>query len=55
MIIIESPALIAVLRREPEADHCLQVIALADRSLLSTVSLPETSIVLAGRTGDQAA
>jgi len=55
VIVIDSSALIAVLRREPEADHCLQVIDVADRYLLSAVSLLETSMVLAGRTGDQAA
>jgi ribonuclease VapC len=52
VIVVDSSALIAVLRREPEADSLLQVIAAADRCLLSAVSLLETSMVLAGRSGD---
>ena len=52
MIVVDSSALIAILRREPEADRFLQVIAAADTCLLSAVSLLETSMVLAGRTGD---
>ena len=54
MIAVDSSALIAILRREPEADSFLQVIATADGCLLSSVSLLETSLVLAGRTGDAA-
>ena len=52
MIVVDSSALVAILRREPEADRFLQVIATADTCLLSAVSLLETSMVLAGRTGD---
>ncbi len=52
MIAVDSSALIAILRREPEADHFLQVIAASDSCLLSSVSLLETSMVLAGRGGD---
>lgn len=53
MIVVDSSALIAILRREPEADSFLQVIAAADRCLLSAVSFLETSMVLAGRSGDE--
>jgi ribonuclease VapC len=52
VIVIDSSALVAILRREPEADLFLQIIAGADDCLLSSVSLLETSMVLAGRTGD---
>jgi uncharacterized protein with PIN domain len=52
VIVIDSSALIAILRREPEADGFLQIIAEAVSCLLSSVSLLETSMVLAGRTGD---
>ena len=52
MIAIDSSALIAILRCEPEADRFIRVIAAADRRILSAVSLLETSMVLAGRTGD---
>ncbi len=54
MIVIDGSALIAILRREPEADGFLQVIADADGCLLSSVSLLEASMVLAGRTGNAA-
>ena len=54
MIVVDSSALIAILRREPEADSFLQVIATAQGCLLSSVSLLETSMVLVGRTGDAA-
>lgn len=52
MIVVDSSALIAILRREPEADRFLQIIADAAGCLLSSVSLLEISMVLAGRTGD---
>ena len=55
MIVVDSSALIAILRREPEADDFLRVIAEAQGCLLSSVSLLETSLVLAGRTGDATA
>ncbi len=34
MIVIDSSALIAILRREPEADHCLRIITQAKGCLL---------------------
>ena len=52
MIVIDSSALIAILRREPEADDFLHIIANTEGCLLSSVGLLETSMVLAGRTGD---
>ena len=54
MIVIDSSALIAILRREPEADSFLHIIAEVEGCLLSSVSLLETSMVLTGRTGTQA-
>ena len=51
MIAVDSSAFIAILRREPEADDFLAIIANADVCLLSSVSLLETSMVLAGRIG----
>lgn len=53
MIVVDSSALIAILRREPEADDFLRIVAGTENCLLSSVSLLETSMVLAGRTGDQ--
>ncbi len=56
MIVVDSSALVAVLRREAEADEFLHVIAAnAGGCLLSSVSLLETSMVLAGRGGRAAA
>lgn len=54
MIVVDSSALVAILRREPEADDFLRVIAEADVCLLSSVSLLETSMVLAGHSGGAA-
>ncbi|GBQ27362.1 PilT domain-containing protein [Gluconacetobacter sacchari DSM 12717] len=54
MIVIDTSTLVAILRREDEADEFLHLIAEADRCLLSAVSLLETSMVMAGRTGDEA-
>jgi ribonuclease VapC len=54
VIVVDSSALVAILRGEPEADEFLRIIAEADGCLLSAVSLLETSMVLAGRTGNEA-
>lgn len=54
-ITIDSSALIAILRGEPEADAFLQVIVAAQRCHVSALSVLETSMVLAGRTGDATA
>lgn len=54
-MVIDTSALVAILRREDEADEFLRLIAETDRCLLSAVSLLETSMVLAGRTGDDTA
>ncbi len=51
MIVVDSSALVAILRREPEADSFLQIMIDAQGCLLSAVSLLETSMVLAGRAG----
>lgn len=55
MIVVDSSALVAILRREPEADSFIDAIAAAQGCVLSAVSLLETSMVLAGRTGDATA
>ncbi len=55
MIVVDSSALVAILRLEPEARRFLTVIAATDQCLVSSVSLMETSMVLAGRTGDMTA
>jgi ribonuclease VapC len=52
VIVIDSSALVAIIVREVEADRFLEIVAASDYCLLSSVSLLETSMVLAGRTGD---
>lgn len=52
MIVIDSSALIAILKREPEADDFLGVIAATNSCLLSATSYLETSLVLAGKSGN---
>jgi ribonuclease VapC len=54
VIVVDSSALIAILRREPEADDFLRIIANTEGCFISSVSFLETSMVLAGRTGDVA-
>lgn len=55
MIVVDSSALIAVLRREPEADGFLRILATATSCLVSAVTHTETSLVLAGRRNGRAA
>ena len=55
MIVIDTSALVAILRREDEADEFLRLIAEVDHCQVSAVSLLETSMVLAGRIGDETA
>ena len=55
MIVVDTSALIAILRREPEADSFLQIISQSEHCLLSSVSLLEISMVLAGSAGDATA
>lgn len=49
MIAVDTSALIAILREEPEADDFLRAIAQERRAVMSAASLLETSMVLAGR------
>jgi ribonuclease VapC len=51
LIAVDSSALVAILRREAEADAFIRAIAAADSCVMSSVSLLETSMVLAGRAG----
>jgi ribonuclease VapC len=55
VIAIDTSALIAILRGEPEADALLRTIVAAERCHISALSLLEASMVLAGRTGDATA
>ena len=51
MIVVDSSALVATLRREPEEASFLGIMANARACLVSSVSYMETSLVLAGRDG----
>ena len=55
MITVDTSALIAILRREPEADRFIRAISTASGCVLSAVSDMEASIVLAGRHGSSTA
>ncbi|PPQ28678.1 type II toxin-antitoxin system VapC family toxin [Rhodopila globiformis] len=52
MIVADTSALIAILRREPEADDFLRIIVRSGSCLVLSVSVMEASMVLAGRDGD---
>jgi ribonuclease VapC len=52
VIVVDTSALIAILRREPEADDFLRIISFSGPCLVLSVSVMEASIVLAGRQGD---
>jgi len=51
VIVVDTSAIIAILRLEPEADDCMHAIARAGRRLISAISVLEASMVIAGRTG----
>ncbi len=54
MIAIDSSAVVAVLRMEPEAQPFLRRIAASPGSVMSAFSYLETSLVIPGRTGTHA-
>jgi ribonuclease VapC len=51
MIVIDTSAMIAILRLEGEADTFLRAISAADSCLISAISTLETAMVLAGAAG----
>jgi ribonuclease VapC len=53
-MIVDTSALLAVLFREPEADHYIKLIHDADRCLISAGSYLELSIVLERQAGPEA-
>ncbi len=55
MIVVDASALIAVLRNEADGSRFEAVMVAADVCLVSSVSLLEASMVLAGRYGDETA
>ena len=55
MMVLDTSAVIAILRLEAEADDFLHAIADSQQCFISTVSTIETAMVLAGRSGTVAA
>ncbi len=54
MIVIDTSALIAIFRLEPEADALLRAIVTAEKRAISALSVLEASMVMSGR-GEAAA
>ncbi len=54
-MVIDSSALIAIFRLEPEADAFLEAIVAAERRLMSALSFLETSMVMSGGAFDATA
>lgn len=53
-IVVDTSAIIAILRGEPEKDRFISTILTAYPRLMSAVSFQEASMVLAGRAGGDA-
>ena len=53
-IVLDTSAVIAILRNEPEKDRFVDAILAASPRLMSAVSLQEAGMVIAGRHGDAA-
>ena len=54
-IVVDTSAVVAILRDEPERDRFVNAILTASPRLMSAVSLQEAGMVIAGRFGDEAA
>ncbi len=54
MIAVDTSALIAILRLEPEADAYLEIMSSTEGRIISAMTLFETSMVLAGPRGQHA-
>jgi ribonuclease VapC len=54
-IVVDTSAIVAILRNEPEKDRLVDTMLAASPRLMSAVSLQEAGMVIAGRYGDEAA
>jgi ribonuclease VapC len=54
-IVVDTSALLAILRNEPEKDRFVDAILAASPRFMSAAGLQEASMVIAGRFGDAAA
>jgi ribonuclease VapC len=52
-IVVDTSAIVAILRNEPEKDLFIDVILAASARFISAVSLQELGMVVAGRTGGE--
>lgn len=53
-IVVDTSAIVAILRNEPEKDRFVDAILAASPRFISAVSLQEAGMVLAGRSGNAA-
>jgi ribonuclease VapC len=51
-LVVDTSAVVAILRDEPEKDHFVDLILRADACFMSAVSLQEAGTVVVGRHGD---
>jgi ribonuclease VapC len=51
MIVVDSSAIVAILRKEPEAARFIEAIQMADRAIMSAVNAHEAGMVLRGKLG----
>jgi ribonuclease VapC len=54
-IVVDTSAIVAILRNEPEKDRFVDAILAASPRFMSAVSVQELGMVIAGRFGDDAA
>lgn len=54
-IVVDTSAIVAILRNEPEKDRLVDAILAASPRLMSAVSLQELGMVIAGHHGNEAA
>ena len=54
MIVVDSSAIVAILKQEPEKDQFIEAIRATDRAFISAVNVHESGMVLRGRLGPDA-
>ena len=53
MIVVDTSALLAILNKEPERDHFLDILANDERPMVSAVTLYETMLIVGARRGPE--
>jgi ribonuclease VapC len=54
-LVVDTSAIVAILRDEPERQRFVDTILRADTAFISAVSLQEAGVVVVGRNGDETA